>query len=635
MKSRRAQAMYNDRALPRAFHDRLQETVAWSMVTPDEQTSAVVERLLQKLDASPGYAGVPGIAGTIGGLVDGDGNADKLIDAILCDPALTAKLLQLANYTERTISGRNVSTIDQALSILGPGKVKSIAAELLPLESLGNKPQLDQLHAEIMAAHFCGRLAAAITRTYAPQNSAREAQACGVLQNIGRLMALLYLYEDIERVHQVQIEQNIAEPQAVGQLLGTDFEKIGAAIVHDWGLSIILQNSLAPDTLVAPPEAAPNAAAWFKLCSLFCRRITAILFFLPEQTGQFEVVNCIDFFHQALHLREKETVSVIEKCLVEADATLAGMNFPFNLERARGLLRKSGDRTMDILLQHDPLVKDDGKGADQAPVESIKRVMRLIHEYCGFDCTLVCLPLGSGLIAVAGVGRNAAWLTTRFRSSGLKQDIFRAALAGSRDLFVPDVDAPPNAALIPQWYHQQVGAKSLVMLPLMYEGRWLGMVYGDFAETRSKPPEGMAEGRMADWRRELIQILLWEAEGIALKASEPRLRLAYLGQEYALDANCPALRIGRADGADILLQDPQASRMHATIEFRDGKFFYADRSSNGSFLRLISGPELKVHHAEVELKGEGSLCMGHAHAQGEQEYLEFLCQGGDEGADAQ
>lgn len=600
------------------------------MKNPEEKSSPAIDQLLQKLDDSPGFAGVAGIAQAIRGLVDDDANTGKVVEIILCDPALTAKLLQMANYTERTISGRNVSTIDQALSILGPGKIKSLAAELTPIESLPNKSQLSQLRAEIMAAFFAGHLAAEITRANGSQYSAREAQVCGLLQNLGRMMSMLYLYEEIERSHKLQAEQNITENEAVAQILGVGFEDIGAAIVHHWGLSIIVQNSLAPDTLLTPPAAVPNAMGWYRLCSLFCRRIARVLFYLPENSRQFEIVNCIDFFQKALHLREKEVLDLIEKCLLDTDATLSGMNFPCNVEQARSLLRKSSERTTDILLQYDPLVKNGGNDVAEIPIESIKRIMRLVHGHCSFDCTLVCLPLGSGLIAIAGVGRDAAWLTTRFRSSGLKPDIFRKAMSDSHDIFVPDVGLPEYARLIPDWYRDTVGAKSFVMLPLLSEGKWLGMIYGDYSEPHPEAPPGLAEGRMLGWRNELVQILLQEADGIATRAAEPWLQLLHQDHEYGVDARYPSLKIGRAEGADIVVEDPQASRMHATIAFRQGKFIYTDLSSNGSFMLIRGQPEVRVHRKEFELRGEGSICLGHPHKQGAREYLEFFCQGGDE-----
>lgn len=592
----------------------------------EEKQNSIVDKLLQKLDASPGFAGVAGVVQAINGLVDGNGSPEKVVDIILCDPALTSKLMQIANYSDRTISGRNVSTIDQALSILGLSTIKSTASELVPIESLPHKQQLNQLYAEITVAFFSGSLAAEITRINGSRYSIREAQVCGLMQNLGRMMSIFYIYEDIERSQKLQADKSITENEAVVQTLGLSFESISAAIARHWGLSIVLQNSLALDTVISPPQAATNAKAWYQLCSLFCRRITGILFRLPENRQRGEIADCIGFFQKALHLSEKDVLIWIEKCLLDADTTLAGMNFPCNTAQARNLLRKSSERTFDILLSQDPLVKNGSSDVGKTPIELIKRIMLLIHSHCSFDCTLICMPSGSGLIAIAGVGRNAGLLTTKFRSSGLKQDIFREAMTDSRDLFVPDVKSPMHAKRIPSWYHDVVGARSFVMLPLVNEGKFLGMIYGDYSEPHPEAPPGLAEGRMLEWRNYLIHIFLLEANAIAPKAVEPLLQLIHQGNKFTVDSKHPTLKIGRAEKADIVIQDIRSSRMHARIEFRRDKFVFVDLSSNGSYILIQGEAEIRLQGEEFILRDSGSICMGHSHKENPAETIEFFCQ---------
>lgn len=184
------------------------------------------------------------------------------------------------------------------------------------------------------------------------------------------------------------------------------------------------------------------------------------------------------------------------------------MDFPSNVEDARNLLRKASERALDILSSHDPLVKEDKRGDDQAPIELIKHLMRLIHSHCNFDCTLICLPSGSsGLLAIAGVGRNAAKLTTKFHSGGVKEDIFKVIMDRKTDTFIDDVHSSLYAKLIPGWYRDIDGAKSFVMLPLVSDGKLLGLIYGDYSKPHTIAPTGLAEGSMLEWRSKLIKIL--------------------------------------------------------------------------------------------------------------------------------
>ena len=471
----------------------------------EEREQHIIDRLLKKMDASPGFTGLSEATRAVCRLIDDDGSNSKITAAVLRDPALTAKLLNLANSGRYPRGAGNVSTIDQVLALLGMNAVKAIALSLAPLSSLPNKQQSNQLHAEIIAAIFTGNLAAEVTRTYGSSYGVQQAQICGLMQNVGRVMSIFHSYEDIERSRKFQIEKNLPENEAVKQILGVSFEEIGAAIALHWTLPDMLKSSLAPVAVDLPPnEAVNNVMAWHQLCSLFCRRVTNILFRLPEAAARAEIPGCIDFFQKALRLNEKEVSELIEGSLRETDAALAEMAFLASVEDARNLLRKASERSTDMLSAEDSLVKKE-KG--HSPIEKVKHLMRLIHEHCSFDCTLICLQAGSGLAAIAGVGRNAGLLTTKFRSGGVHKDIFQVIMEKKKDTYIADVSSPSYASLVPKWYHEFVKAKSCVVLPLVSEGKVLGMIYGDYLKQQDSAPSELTDGIVQNWRTELTLTL--------------------------------------------------------------------------------------------------------------------------------
>jgi hypothetical protein len=111
-------------------------------------------------------------------------------------------------------------------------------------------------------------------------------------------------------------------------------------------------------------------------------------------------------------------------------------------------------------------------------------------------------------MAIAGVGRNAAQLTTKFRGSTTKRDIFNIILSRNTDAFIPDIASPKFAALMPEWYQKDVGAQSFIMLPLLSEGKLIGMIYGDYLKPQTSAPQSVAEGLMLEWRNKLIRSIL-------------------------------------------------------------------------------------------------------------------------------
>lgn len=99
-------------------------------------------------------------------------------------------------------------------------------------------------------------------------------------------------------------------------------------------------------------------------------------------------------------------------------------------------------------------------------------------------------------------------------------------------------------------------------------------------------------------------------EAAAGKKNPPRLCLRYRGRAYLLDEKTPILCLGRDSGSDVVIEDRKASRHHARIERRGDRYFYVDRSTNGSYVALAGMQETMVRRAEILLQGGGSVCFG-------------------------
>ena len=497
-------------------------------------------------------------------------------------------------------------------------------------DSLSGNPQSRQLRAEIVVSLFSGSLAAGITRINGPLYSVysvQEAQVCGLLLNLGRIMSIFYIYEDIERCHGLMAERNLTENEAVIQALGVSFDDIGAAIARHWGLPDVLLNSLTLGNAKAPSQSAYNAMVWYQLCSLFCRRIVEILFRLPENSEKAEIKNCTNHFHKVLQLNEKDVIAVIEKCLLETDASLAGTTFNCNVEEARNILRKASERAWDILPSKDSLVKDRSGGTGQAPIDLIKHILCLIHMHCNFDCTLVCMTIGSsGLVVIAGIGKNAGQLASRFRSSEFRHDIFREITVHNNDIFVADVSSSAYAEKISDWYHKFASARSFAILPLVSDGRLLGMVYGDYSKPHSHAPSRMAEEDILEWRDKLTNTLKSGADNFMPNLPDPFMVLVHRGNKFIMDSKRSSIRIGRAERADIVINDHKASRKHAKIVRRGDKFVFVDLSSNGSYIFIKDEDGIHLRHEEFVLHGSGSICIGRSYDKDSTGIIEFFFQ---------
>jgi len=473
----------------------------------EEDKKLIVARLLERVDASTGFAGLGQSVQLVCKITEAEEVGIKELTAvILCDAGLTTKLLRFANSSRHARGAGNISTIDQAIALLGLNTIRTVVLSLALLNGLSRKPQSSQLHAEIVAAFLCGTLAAEFTRVYGSRFSSQEAQISGLLQNLGRMMVLYHLYESIEQVRQTQAEKNLTEEDAVQAVLGVSFEEMSAAVAGHWTLPDVLQQSLIPRTEKAPPREARSSIEWHQLCAQFSRRITDALFRLPEGQERTALAHEIEYFRSALKLRENETHEIIVRALETTETMLTEMMFPSNVPQARALLRKGSERVRDMLSDGDVLTRS--KDGGRTPMEVIHQVLRQIHNKYEFDRTLLCLPDSAGINAVAGVGRNAAQITLRFKCNGHKQDVFRAIAAKKKDFFISNAHASSLVALIPEWYRENVNSQAFLLICLVHQDQLLGLIYGDYATTPGMPPQELTEGEMVVWRQQLIQALL-------------------------------------------------------------------------------------------------------------------------------
>ena len=102
----------------------------------------------------------------------------------------------------------------------------------------------------------------------------------------------------------------------------------------------------------------------------------------------------------------------------------------------------------------------------------------------------------------------------------------------------------------------------------------------------------------------------------------PKMKVIYRGREIVAK---DTIFLGRDDSNTIFIMDPMASRRHAKIELRAGKFVLIDQSSNGTFVIFGSNAEMHLRREEVILHGNGRIAFGHSLADSGVEMVEFDC----------
>jgi adenylate cyclase len=106
------------------------------------------------------------------------------------------------------------------------------------------------------------------------------------------------------------------------------------------------------------------------------------------------------------------------------------------------------------------------------------------------------------------------------------------------------------------------------------------------------------------------------------------LTIEYQGQQTRIASNDNrTFVIGRGVQSDLLCQTRLASRSHATIEYRRGKFHLADQSSNGTFVKTDDGENIFLRRQELMLWGAGQIGLGEEVSNcAEADIIRFVCE---------
>ncbi|MBY0575718.1 MAG: FHA domain-containing protein [Gallionellaceae bacterium] len=101
------------------------------------------------------------------------------------------------------------------------------------------------------------------------------------------------------------------------------------------------------------------------------------------------------------------------------------------------------------------------------------------------------------------------------------------------------------------------------------------------------------------------------------------LSLRYRNQEIRIGKDRRTAVMGRGEICDIVVQNNFASRQHARIELRFGKFVLVDQSTNGTYTRSSDGNVARIAREEMILQGSGSISMGRPYTENPVDLIEF------------
>lgn len=151
------------------------------------------------------------------------------------DPALTARLLKLVNSAYFGLP-RRIDTVSRAVSVIGMRELRNLTMATSATEVFTRVPgELIDMATFWQHSVFTGLLARSLARRCRVLHAERLFTA-GLLHDIGRLLLLTELPDDVGRVELVRLETDRDSCEIERELIGFDHAEIGQALLRHWNM---------------------------------------------------------------------------------------------------------------------------------------------------------------------------------------------------------------------------------------------------------------------------------------------------------------------------------------------------------------------------------------------------------------
>lgn len=467
--------------------------------------------LLRRLDGKPGFPALSESVAAINEITNSeDQNIDDLAAIIQRDFGLTSNILRVANSaTYRAASGGGVSTVARAVSVLGFATLRDIALTVVLFSQMKDRAGAREIKEAFLRAQLAGVLAREAGKLYMPRH-ADEVYTSALFHSLGQILTLMYFPEEAQRIRDLVNQQGVAEADAVIQVLGLDFSRLGQGVAQQWLFPLPLVNSLRalPDGVVPRPQ-TPEDTLWV-LSGFGNEACTALVAGAHPPSGK-GLKQLRQRFAEVMHFSAPQLHTLVRKSLDDTKVFAGALGV--NLTQS-GFVKQvaewidAGPDAEDRVPETSPpapsaeTVSDNARQVLSAGINQLtntlvgdfalndvlRLMMETLRQGMDFQRVLVCMKdAKSGfMVARLGCGKDADLVARKFRFP-LEDDpnVFQLAVGNGVDIVIKDIADPKIANKVPPWYRATVSARTFILMPLMIKEQAVGLIYCDKQQANS------------------------------------------------------------------------------------------------------------------------------------------------------
>ena len=189
---------------------------------------------------------MPGFASTVTDVtaeIDSDDtSAVDVAGSVLKDPALTSRLLKMANSFRYNHSSQEISTVSRAIMVLGFEKVRSLTISLVLVDSLQAGQQRNKLTAEI-AQSFHAAIQAQELASKVGYDAPENVFIAALLARLGHMAFWAFAGDKASEVLALVNTQQMDEEAAQLAVLNFSLQELSQGLTRSWSLGELLEQT--------------------------------------------------------------------------------------------------------------------------------------------------------------------------------------------------------------------------------------------------------------------------------------------------------------------------------------------------------------------------------------------------------
>jgi HD-like signal output (HDOD) protein len=455
-------------------------------VSADKTLELLWTRVRQRGDM-PGFSKV--VSAIVGAMHGEDDREFNMTKTVLSDPTLTQRVLRLVNSAMYAAFGQGINTVSKAVIVLGTETIGHLALGLKLIDGLAAASNSTvSTRSEMEKAVLAGQIARQVASTTTRRDT-EEVVVCSILHSLGRLMVSFYLPEEWAQVQAFAAAHEVDENEAARHVLGLGLDEIGRAIGKRWGFPAPLIESLKN---ITPREEGEVADAplehteWLAAVSTMSSRCASVL---CEQSGAADanLMQIAENYAEMLGLDSSAVLSAVDTAQQvvlgtqpRADKQAEAEVEPVAEPHVAG---KPAD-SIDILQRGVSDLRNQGMSVSTGQLMTI--ALETVYQGLGLTRAVAFLRNHEEgkYTARMGFGEGTQDLLPRLLfKDAYEPDVFHAALANNKMIFVEDARAQAFLSKLPRWWRDNLPtSRSFVVLPLMLNFHPIGFLYGDWDE---------------------------------------------------------------------------------------------------------------------------------------------------------